>query len=150
MKIAKALSCVVFVLSSASAWADEPEEGALFWWEMGVLTSIQSQLAACNELYPALARRNDYAYIDSVFANSVYDAALKQYPDKLVDNSDLNRLFVLALKGKNTIKSSSPQIQNRLCLAFPEKIEETTRAVFGMSSTAVKQRFIERRKSTEK
>lgn len=150
MKIAKVLSSIVFLLAAASARADQPDEGALFWWEMGVLMNIQSQLAACNDLYPALARQNNYAYLDSVFANSVYDAALRQYPDQLTDDSNLDRLLAVVLEIKNTIKNSPPQVQNRLCSEFTKRIEELTRVAFGMSSTAIKQHFIERRKSDEK
>lgn len=148
MRIAKVLCSTIMFFAVTYTWADEPEEGALFWWEMGVLTSIQSQLAACNELYPVFAQRNNSAYRNSVFANSAYDAALRQYPDNRGNDPHLNSLFDAVEKGKSTIKGLSPQAQNRMCSEFPEKLEETTRSAFGMSSAAIKQRFEDRRRSS--
>jgi hypothetical protein len=150
MKIAKIFNSALVLCFVTPALAGQPEQGDLFWWEMGVLLNVQSQLAACNELYPTLIQQNESAYAASVFVNPVYDALLQKYPQDVPQDAKLNELFAIALKGRIAYKAVLPDVQHRLCSEFPKQLEERTQIAFGMSSTEIKRYLLERRKSIGK
>lgn len=140
---------VTFILSFVTAAsASPPGEGDVFWWKMGIMLGIPSQLAACNELYPEFINQNESAYITSVFANPIYDALLKTYPQNVPQDVEVNKLLAVELKTRLSYKSAAPDVLRRLCSEFPKNVEKSTVNSFGMSSTAIKKYLIENRKSS--